>query len=193
MQRRISTEADVHLSNIISRLDARINLHIEPDEEPKTPELSQENHGYRNVSPSEQNILTYRTNKPIETTSILHCLVKEVGERNMVLLVRTLSLTQQVIYFDSSSRKESAVIRCFQRYRANPCVLVSHTSFKYESCSECVKNFLPSINKGFGKRIQKVQVFGGVLTARMPGPHYYKYFILAFEEITAERFKFLLN
>lgn len=42
MQRRISTEADVFFSDVVSRLDVKINLDIEPDGEPKTAELSQE-------------------------------------------------------------------------------------------------------------------------------------------------------
>lgn len=42
MQRRISTEADVFFSDVVSRLDVKINLDIEPDGEPRTAELSQE-------------------------------------------------------------------------------------------------------------------------------------------------------
>lgn len=112
MQRRISSEADIYFLDIVSRPDVKKHSEFEADEKSEAFRLSQDLMDVETfLNQREISCLSVQSSQA-RRLNFLHCLVNEAGERNMVLLVRSLSLTKQVIYFASSWRKESAMMRC---------------------------------------------------------------------------------
>lgn len=129
MQRRISSEADIYFLDMVSRPDVKNHSEFEADEKSESFWLSQDL----------MNIETFLNQREISCLSVqssqarrlnfLHCLVNEAGKRNMVLLVRSLSLTKEVIYFASSWRKESAMMRCLLEHPGTNIVTQSNVRF----------------------------------------------------------------
>lgn len=119
MQRRISSKADIYFLDIVSRPDVKNRSKFVADEKSGSLRMIQDLMAIETfLNQREISCLSIKSSQATRLT-FLHCLVNEsekAGEKNMVLLVRSSSLTKQVIYFAPSWGKESAMMRCILKH-----------------------------------------------------------------------------